>query len=274
MYPFILTATLLYIQLQLRMCCNTYLIVHVADIPRAFMTGIFMGFVQFILHLLKDPRSAIASWIAMGTAPALGLIFLIIFIETGVVFFPFLPGDSLLFASGFFAAKDSTGHSPLPLPLLLVVVWLAPIIGDQCNYFIGHFFGRKIVESGKVKALTPDRVAKTEKMIDKWGPLAVFLGRFFPFIRTFMPFISGISGMKWSRFTPFSILGGIVWSTLFTLLGYFFGNISFVQNNFELVIVAILLISLVPTFIGLYKAHKAKKTSKSAKSAESDKATK
>lgn len=221
-----------------------------------------MGFIHFILNLLKDPRSAIASWIALGTAPALSLIFLIIFIETGVVFFPFLPGDSLLFAAGFFAAPDAqTGQSPLPLPLLLLVVWTAPIIGDQCNYFIGHFFGRRIVESGKVKALTPQRVAKTEGMIDKWGPLAVFLGRFFPFIRTFMPFISGVTGMRWLRFTPFSILGGLVWSSLFTLLGYFFGNIPIVQKNFELVIVAILLISLVPTFIGLYKAHAAKKRS-------------
>ena len=117
----------------------------------------------------------------------------------------------MLFAAGFFAAPDSqTGKSSLTLMLLLAVVWIAPSVGDQCNYFIGHFFGRRIVESGKVKALTPERVAKTEKMIDKWGPLAVFLGRFFPFIRTFMPFISGISGMSWTRFTPFSILAGVV----------------------------------------------------------------
>ncbi|WP_296157155.1 DedA family protein [uncultured Gardnerella sp.] len=226
-----------------------------------------MGFIHFIINLLKDPRSAIAGWIAMGIAPALGLIFLVIFIETGIVFFPFLPGDSLLFASGFFAAPDAqTGHSALPLPLLLAVVWLAPIIGDQCNYLIGHFFGKKIIESGIVKALTPERIEKTEKMIDKWGPAAVFLGRFFPFIRTFMPFISGISGMKWTRFTPFSVIGGITWSSLFTLLGYFFGNIPFVQNNFELVIVAILLMSLIPTFIGLYKAHAARKAKKNQES--------
>ena len=178
-----------------------------------------MGFIQFIANLLKDPRAAIAGWIAMGVAPTLGFVFLIVFIETGVVFFPFLPGDSLLFAAGFFAAPDAaTGKSALPLAALLPVVWLAPILGDQCNYFIGHFFGRRIIESGKVKAMTPERLAKTEKMIDRWGPLAVFLGRFFPFIRTFMPFISGISGMRWSRFTPFSVLGGLVWSSLFTLL--------------------------------------------------------
>lgn len=220
-----------------------------------------MGFIHFILQLLKDPRTAIASWIAMGVAPTLGFIFLIIFVETGVVFFPFLPGDSLLFAAGFFAAHDAeSGKAALPLMFLLPVVWIAPIIGDQCNYFIGHFFGRRIIESGKVKALTPERVEKTEKMIEKWGPVAVFLGRFFPFIRTFMPFISGISGMRWRRFTPFSVLGGLVWSTLFTLLGYFFGGIKVVQDNFELVIVAILAISLVPTFIGLFKAKFGKKT--------------
>ena len=201
-----------------------------------------MGFVNFIIELLKDPRAAIAGWIAMGVAPTLGFIFLIVFIETGVVFFPFLPGDSLLFAAGVFAAPDAaTGKAALPLFWLLPVVWCAPIIGDQCNYFIGHFFGRRIIQSGKVKAL------------------AVFLGRFFPFIRTFMPFISGISGMRWSRFTPFSVLGGLCWSTLFTLLGYFFGNIPAVQDHFELVIVLILLVSLAPTIIGLLKAKFGKK---------------
>ena len=204
-----------------------------------------MNIINFFVNLIKDPRTAIASWIAMGVAPTLGFIFLIVFIETGVVFFPFLPGDSLLFAAGLFA--------------LLPVVWCAPIIGDQCNYWIGHFFGRRIIESGKVKAMTPERIEKTEKMIEKWGPLAVFLGRFFPFIRTFMPFISGISGMRWSRFTPFSVLGGLCWSTLFTLLGYFFGGIPAVQKHFELVIIAILVLSLIPTIVGLLKAKFGKK---------------
>ncbi|MBS5559841.1 MAG: DedA family protein [Bifidobacterium longum] len=153
-------------------------------------------------ELLKDPRAAIAGWIAMGVAPTLGFIFLIVFIETGVVFFPFLPGDSLLFAAGVFAAPDAaTGKAALPL------FWLLPVV----------------------------------------------------FIRTFMPFISGISGMRWSRFTPFSVLGGLCWSTLFTLLGYFFGNIPAVQDHFELVIVLILLVSLAPTIIGLFKAKFGKK---------------
>ncbi|KAA8829916.1 MULTISPECIES: DedA family protein [Bifidobacterium] len=234
-----------------------------------------MAFVNFILELLKDPRAAIAAWIAMGPGVACGFIFLIVFIETGVVFFPFLPGDSLLFAAGVFAAPDAvTGQSALPLGMLLPVVWCAPIIGDQCNYFIGHFFGRRIIKSGKVKAMTPERIAKTEAMIDKWGPLAVFLGRFFPFIRTFMPFISGISGMRWSRFTPFSVLGGLTWSSLFTFLGYFFGNIPAVQKHFELVIVLILLVSLLPTVIGLLKAKFGKKKAEPAGTATTGNAAK
>lgn len=225
-----------------------------------------MGIVHFFINLLKDPRSAIASWIAMGLGPTYAFIFLIIFIETGVVFLPFLPGDSLLFAAGVFAHDPNSG---LKLSVLLPVVWCAPIIGDECNYFIGHFFGKRILESGKAKAMTPERIAKTEKMIDKWGPLAVFLGRFFPFIRTFMPFISGFSGMKWHRFAPFSVLGGLVWSSLFTLLGYFFGGVPAVQQHFELVIVLILLISLAPTVIGLWKAKFGKKK-KAAKNAEGE----
>ena len=215
-----------------------------------------MGVINWLLNLLRDPRSAIAGWIAMGLGPTYTFIFLIIFIETGVVFMPFLPGDSLLFAAGVFAHDPSSG---LKLDILLPIVWLAPLIGDQSNYFIGHFFGRAIVRSGKVKSLTPERIAKTENLIDKWGPLAVVLGRFLPFIRTFMPFISGISGMKWRRFTPFSILGGLVWSTIFTLLGYFFGGIPAVQEHFELVIILILVISVLPTVIGLLKARFGKK---------------
>lgn len=215
-----------------------------------------MGVIHWFIALLKDPRSAIASWIAIGLVPAYAFIFLIVFVETGVVFMPFLPGDSLLFAAGVFTHDPTSG---MTLTTLLPVVWIAPILGDQSNFFIGHFFGRRIIASGKVKALTPERLAKTEAMIEKWGPLAVFLGRFFPIIRTFMPFISGISGMHWGRFTPFSVLGGLVWSSLFTLLGYFFGGIPAVQKHFELVIVLILVVSILPTIIGLLRAKFGKK---------------
>ena len=198
-----------------------------------------MGFVNFIVELLQDPRTAIASWIAAGPLMAYGCVFLIIFIETGVVFFPFLPGDSLLFASGFFAHNGGFN-----IVALLAVAWVAAILGDQCNFMIGHFFGRKIIDSGKVKAMTPERMAKSEAFLDKWGHLAIFLGRFFPFIRTFVPFIAGM---------------GVTWSTLFTLLGYFFGGIPFVQEHFELLIVGIVLVSVIPTVVGLVKAKLGKK---------------
>ena len=112
-----------------------------------------MGFVDFIANLLRDPRAAIAGWIAAGPATAYGFVFLIIFIETGVVFFPFLPGDSLLFASGFFAQGGGFN-----IFALLGVAWAAAILGDQCNFMIGLFFGTKIVASGKVKAMTPERM--------------------------------------------------------------------------------------------------------------------
>jgi membrane-associated protein len=211
-------------------------------------------FINAIAELIHDPRTAIAAWIAAGPLYAYGFIFLIVFIETGVVFFPFLPGDSLLFAAGFFAHNGGFN-----IYLLLACAWAAAILGDQCNFMIGHFFGRKIVASGKVKAMTPERVKKTEDFLDKWGHLAIFLGRFFPFIRTFVPFLAGMGGMHWRNFVIFNILGGVCWSTLFTLLGYFFGGIPAVQEHFELVIVGIILVSVIPAVVGALKAKFGKK---------------
>lgn len=213
-----------------------------------------MPFINAIAELIHDPRTAIAAWIAAGPLYAYGFIFLIVFIETGVVFFPFLPGDSLLFAAGFFAHNGGFN-----IYLLLTCAWAAAILGDQCNFMIGHFFGCKIVASGKVKAMTPERVKKTEDFLDKWGHLAIFLGRFFPFIRTFVPFLAGMGGMHWRNFVIFNILGGVCWSTLFTLLGYFFGGIPAVQEHFELVIVGIILVSVIPAAVGALKAKFGKK---------------
>ena len=209
-----------------------------------------MGFVDFIANLLRDPRAAIAGWIAAGPVTAYGFVFLIIFVETGVVFFPFLPGDSLLFASGFFAQGGGFN-----IFALLGVAWVAAILGDQCNFMIGHFFGTRIVASGKVKAMTPERMEKSEKFLDKWGHLAIFLGRFFPFIRTFVPFIAGMGGMHWRNFVVFNVLGGVTWSTLFTLLGNFFGGIPAVQEHFELVVVGIILVSVSPAVAAAIRAR-------------------
>ena len=213
-----------------------------------------MNPIESLISFIRDPRIAIASWVAAGPTIAYLLVFLVIFIETGIVFFPFLPGDSLLFTIGFFA-NDGT----VKLPFLLAIAWIAAVLGDQCNFAIGHFFGQKILESGKVKAMTPERIEKSRAFLDKWGHLAIFLGRFFPFIRTFVPFLAGAGSMQWRSFVIFNILGGITWSTSFVLLGYFFGSIPLVQKHFELLIVAIIAISLIPTVAGILKAKNGKK---------------
>lgn len=208
-----------------------------------------MDFINAIVSLLQDPMAAISGWIAAGPIVAYGFIFLIVFVETGVVFMPFLPGDSLLFAAGFFAH-----NSELQILVLLAVVWAAAIIGDQCNFMIGHFLGKRIIESGKIKALTPERIAESQGFMEKWGGLSIFLGRFFPFIRTFVPFLAGMGGMRWHHFFGFNVLGGITWSTLFTLLGYWFGDIPVVQEHFELLVVGIVLVSVIPTIVGVARA--------------------
>lgn len=208
-----------------------------------------MGPVNLIIELLRDPRTAIAAWIAAGPLAAYGLVFLVVFVETGVVLFPFLPGDSLLFASGFFAQGGG-----FDVIALLGVAWAAAVLGDQCNFMIGHFFGRRIVASGRVRAMTPERMEKSKALLDRWGRLAIFLGRFFPFIRTFVPFIAGMGGMHWRSFALFNVLGGITWSTLFILLGFFFGGIPAVQAHFELVVVGIILVSAIPAAVGVIRS--------------------
>lgn len=216
-----------------------------------------MNIFEMLSALLKDPMGFIVAWVAQGQWVALGFIFLIIFIETGVVVMPFLPGDSLLFASGVIAHQGA-----LPLWELLIVVWLAAIAGDQCNFFIGHFLGTRIIASGKVKAMTPERVEKSRAFMDKWGGLSIFLGRFFPFIRTFVPFLAGAGGMRWHSFFGFNVLGGVVWSSVFVLLGYFFGGFPFVSEHFEVLVILIVLISVIPAAVagikGLINARKEK----------------
>lgn len=215
-----------------------------------------MDFINAIVSLLQDPMAAIQGWIAAGPLVAYGFISLIVFIETGAVFMPFLPGDSLLFAAGFFAQ-----NSELEIFALLACVWVAAVVGDQCNFMIGHFLGRKIIDSGKIKALTPERIAESEAFMEKWGGLSIFLGRFFPFIRTFVPFLAGIGGMRWHHFFIFNLAGGITWSTLFTMLGFWFGNIPVVQEHFELLVVGIVLVSVIPAFVGAIRTWlKARRT--------------
>ncbi len=210
-----------------------------------------MEIIQFFIDLLRDPRGFIAQWITqLGPVWVYVPLFIIIFVETGLVVTPFLPGDSLLFCAGIFAA-DGGG---LNIFVLIILMTTAAILGNTSNYWIGRKIGEAIMRSGKVKALTPERIEKTQAMLDKYGALAVFLTRFFPIIRTFAPFLAGMGEMSFPRFTLFNVLGGVTWVCLFTLLGYFFGGVPLVQDHFELVIIGIVVISFIPTVVGLIKA--------------------
>ena len=210
-----------------------------------------MEFIDFILGLLQDPRGAIAGWIiALGPIWVYTPLFLIVCVETGLVFFPFLPGDSLLFAAGVFSA-DGGG---LSLAATLIVFYAAAILGNTSNYWIARLFGSRIIDSGKVKALTPERMAKLDHFFEKYGGLTIVITRFMPFFRTFAPFIAGTGHMNFAKFTFFNCLGGISWVSLFVLVGYFCGGVPFVQEHFEVIVLGIVAVSVAPAVIGAVKA--------------------
>ena len=221
-----------------------------------------MGIIDFFVNLLKAPRGAIAGWIiALGPVWVYTPLFLVVFVETGVVFFPFLPGDSLLFAAGVFSA-DGGG---LNIWVTLIVFYAAAILGNTSNYWIARFFGERIIDSGKVKALTPERMAKLDYFFERFGGLTIIITRFMPFFRTFAPFIAGTSHMPFGRFTFFNAVGGISWVSLFVLVGYFFGGIPFVQDHFEIIVLGIVGVSVLPAIIGAIKAALASRKAKKDK---------
>jgi membrane-associated protein len=176
-------------------------------------------------------------------------MFLIIFCETGLVVTPFLPGDSILFAAGALAA--TTGS--LNVFLLLIICISAAILGDTVNYWIGHFFGDKLFRKEDAKVLKPEYIVRTHQFYEKHGGKTIILARFVPIIRTVAPFVAGVGEMTYAHFFAYNVIGGAAWVTLFTLLGYFFNNIPFVKNNFSIVIIAIVLISIVPFFIAYFR---------------------
>lgn len=218
-----------------------------------------MDLVNIIIGLLHDPRAAIAGWIvALGPVLVYSPLFLIVFIETGVVVFPFLPGDSLLFAAGVFSA-DGGG---LNIAATLIVFYAAAILGNTSNYWIARFFGSRIIDSGKVRALTPARMAKLGHFFARYGGLTIVITRFMPFFRTFAPFVAGTGHMNFSRFTLFNVIGGTAWVSLFVLTGYFFGGIPFVQDHFEVIVLGIVGISVLPAFISAVKTTLSSRASK------------
>lgn len=230
-----------------------------------------MGIIDFFVNLLSDPRGAIAGWIiALGPIWVYSPLFLIVFVETGVVFFPFLPGDSLLFAAGVFSA----GGGGLNIGATLVVFYAAAILGNTSNYWIARVFGSRIIDSGKVRALTPERMAKLDHFFAKFGGLTIVITRFMPFFRTFAPFIAGTGHMNFAKFTLFNVIGGVLWVSLFVLVGYFFGGIAIVQEHFEVIVLGIVAVSVAPAIIGAIRAairaHKAKKAVVESESAETE----
>lgn len=176
------------------------------------------------------------------------ILFFIVFAETGFVFTPFLPGDSLLFAAGALASLGS-----LNVAGLLVWLWLAAFGGDTANYWIGHFFGEKIIANPRLP-LNREHLKKAQRFYDQYGGKTIFLARFIPIVRTFAPFVAGIGKMEYRRFLVFNAAGGAVWVLGFTLMGYYFGNLPWVKANFSLVVLAIIFLSILPVISEIIKA--------------------
>jgi membrane-associated protein len=197
------------------------------------------GLIDFILHIDVHLNTIIADY---GTW-TYAILFLIIFCETGLVVTPFLPGDSLLFAAGAFAARGSL--DPI---VLFVLLSAAAIVGDSVNYAIGRFIGPRAFQMDS-RFLKKKYLDRAHAFYERHGGKAIVLARFVPIVRTFAPFVAGAATMTYSRFLLFNITGGVFWIALFTFGGYFFGNIPAVEKNFELVIIVIILVSVAPMVI-------------------------
>ena len=203
--------------------------------------------IDFILHIDVHLAELIARY---GTG-TLVLLFLIVFAETGLVVTPFLPGDSLLFAAGAFAARGA-----LDIRLLVPALLVAAILGDTVNYWIGHKLGRRAF-SGKIPFIKEEYLHRTERFYEKHGGKTIILARFVPIIRTFAPFVAGVGTMSYGRFFAYNVIGAVLWVFLFTVGGYFFGNLPLVQRNFKLVILAIIVVSVLPIVVEYVRARKA-----------------
>lgn len=204
----------------------------------------FASLVDLFFHLDEH----LANIINQYGAWTYGILFAVIFLETGVVVTPFLPGDSLLFAAGTFAALGS-----LNVYLLAGLLIAAAILGDSVNYSIGHYLGDRAY---KIKWIRREYLDRTHAFFEKHGGKTIFLARFVPIVRTFAPFVAGVGRMSYSYFITYNFVGGIVWVLLFTFAGYFFGNIPFVKRNFEFVIIGIILVSVAPMLIEWWKARR------------------
>ena len=207
-----------------------------------FLTTAFDMFLHVDRHLL-DVATAYGPWVY-------GLLFLIVFLETGVVVTPFLPGDSLLFATGALAATgaiDITG--------VLVLLTAAAVIGDNTNYFIGRAIGPRVFTEQHTRFLKREHLLRTQRFYEKHGGKTVVLARFMPIVRTFAPFVAGVGRMYYPRFLAFDVGGGILWVWSFGLLGYFFGSQPVIKENFGFAVIGVIVISVLPIVVEVFRAR-------------------
>jgi membrane-associated protein len=199
---------------------------------------------NFVLHIdrhLNDLIQAYGLWTYL-------ILFAVIFLETGFVVTPFLPGDSLLFAAGTFAAVKS-----LSLPWLIAALSGAAVLGDTANYWIGHFIGPRVFSRERTRFFKKEYLDRTHRFYEKYGAETIIIARFVPIIRTFAPFVAGIGRMSYWKFISYNVIGGVGWVTLISLGGYLFGNIPVVRKNFGLVIIAIIIISTIPAAVEFFR---------------------
>jgi len=207
--------------------------------------------IDFILHIddhLVEIVNNYQTWTYL-------ILFLIIFAETGLVVTPFLPGDSLLFAAGAIIAKPETD---LNIFLMWGLLMVAGILGDMVNYHVGKYIGPKAF-SGKYKFLKKEYLEKTEKFYDKYGGKTIIYARFVPIVRTFAPFVAGVGSMSYAKFASFNVIGAILWVTSFLFIGYFFGGLPIIKDNFTIVVFAIIFLSILPPIIEVVKEKYGKK---------------
>ncbi|MDR1556388.1 MAG: DedA family protein [Tannerellaceae bacterium] len=205
-----------------------------------------MEYIQYIVDFILHIDVHLAELISLYGVWVYGILFVIIFCETGLVVTPFLPGDSLLFVAGALASLPANS---INVHLIVLALIIAAISGDAANYTIGRFFGEKLFSNPQSKIFKQSYLKKTHDFFERHGGKTIILARFVPIIRTFAPFVAGMGRMGYRRFASFNVIGGVVWVSLITYAGYFFGRLEFVQKNLEILLILIIFISLLPGII-------------------------
>ena len=213
------------------------------------MLDLIRKLVDFIVHIDRHLAEIIASYGLWTYA----VLWLIIFAETGLVVTPFLPGDSLLFAAGTFCAKPETG---LNVHLMAALLWVAAVLGDTVNYWLGSRLGPAVFKREDSMFLRKKHLERAHAFFEKYGGRAIILARFVPIVRTFVPFVAGVGRMHYGRFIAYNVLGGFIWIYFFLYAGYWFGGLPFIQRNFKLVILAIIIVSVLPIVWETWQAWK------------------